>query len=1379
VICHSFFTAVENVTRASKVLNVEYERVKKCSACVRPPLHCSQLAQTAGRYSKLHILDLSLDGPEAFVQFVQHHIRNYSMSSSSKKQYRSSQFTDLFSFLTKSQSKVETVSQLAASTPALKLEPAPSLTLEPESAKSFAKWSLTFGIAQVDSKDKFERILTFEGATQRFTMKCAEAAVHVMRLLFPLPVAIVSTDSTVKQKDLVPETIFNFLNAVKPFYVWSMQQGEDKNGKEGEDKNSKDDNITFEIHVHIASKAADGKKDASKVADVEKQNRSIKCIFRKLGGIPVDQMQVAISNILHREYGVVPVVFAKMMNSGSASDCSNFIHRISNSCLQSSKMLLITEPMQPSVPQRAELFLLEQSLDCTILYNEVVADFFIGMKEELQQRIHGEDVDELCRSACERIKRSSAASLPLHFHKMEPKTLDRLVRYLPEQFLRRSLVSGEDDPKPVGAFEHDFDFPVFTSVKDARKGSAKDDWMKYWEYLFLNCGDSRPYAPCWDPIALQDKARKVFRAISSRINEDKKSFELGGADCTPPHLLRHLYQRFRCFIVEDMLLHLEEIQELRGYSDREVEALMRRFERAIKKVFYFLMCCKRILFCRKCITKCSLVADENADQAYQQQYEIYALKCSMCESVPQDGVLVYPKPVEQALKRLVHKQEEKDEKKKEEKGPGGSLQKEKEKEKEKMVILKRFCFQWFMKVGLNLKKACSTSLLRHHGDPFFTSSLEIILGSTVEKNKSINLSHSRSKLSVPYLQNDVEERSRLRKIFLEVVEICRSGMVIVQMDDEATRTTMLAEAMIGIVVMAEQVNRVVAECDSLKTGCSTYEAFPKLDVPGQIVTPMSHLMVAAVEGNVRKASAYIAGADISYIFHRYQDPDRSDFDKFQYKSCALHMALERGNADVANAIIERTSQLVHEGAFDEKNESNMILDGLFLGACFQHPLAAHSEDAHSEVPTSFMYLARYAMIEAMDKVIEILRYLKKPEQMQQELAFKMIRPADSNGMNALHYAVLSQSPQCVAWFVPYMHDFHICRSTSKLAFVPPMSRDRSHRFDVLKKSITGQKLFQFGYTKLTRMHPPTDFSDSDCRLVISEDWIQAYHYGTSSTTLVEDEKSPEHKEMSPYELALMLWRLMDIESMHTQEIVHNIQTNISTHFHARKKDGTDPGSKGVQKDGTEPRRFKNGQVAPVSDNYQSTAAIMPSVPDVQSSQVNDVEVASSTSDPNVKNSQDNDAKVASLDDSSPERLAEAYKQRSNSFFRILTSLEEAADAEVEIDAKKKKGLRQFLEYRNRRAISRLVFPVIAYLGYVVASTLMAFLMTNGLMDEPTKFTQGVINELQWGPQNGPQKNIKDIASYNDLTVFWGVLAGFLWSASPMDRPFGEALCLPS
>jgi hypothetical protein len=594
-------------------------------------------------------------------------------------------------------------------------------------------------------------------------------------------------------------------------------------------------------------------------------------------------------------------------------------------------------------------------------------------------------------------------------------------------------------------------------------------------------------------------------------------------------------------------------------------------------------------------------------------------------------------------------------------------------------------------------------------------------------------------------------------------------MVIVQQEIDPTAET-LACSMLGIVVMAEQVNRVVAECDSLKTGCSTYEAFPKLDsrdIPGRSidpnVEPMTHLMVAAVEGNVRKASAYIAGADISYIFFQYRDQHRIDSRGCSHASCALHMALERGNADVANAIIERTSQLVHEGAFDEKNESNMILDGLFLGACFQHPLAAHSEDAHSEVPTSFMYLARYAMIEAMDKVIEILRYLKKPEQMQQELALKMIRPADSNGMNALHYAVLSQSPQCVAWFVPYMHDFHICYSGSKLAYVPPMSTSKVPGYDMAKFTtrMGEPKSFQFGYTNFTRMHPPSNYSDSDCRLVISEDWIQAYHYSSGSTVAFAEEakhSSRGHMEMSPYELALMLWRLMDIESMHAQEIVHNIYTNTANlpsinnaQVAAATKASTD------LRDGTGScLACLSSKVAPAQDDSKSSEAKGPSELNAK------------------RDSQVNDDK-APLDDSQPERLAEAYKQRSNSYFKILTGLEEAADAEVEIDAKKKKGLRQFLEYRNRRAISRLVFPVIAYLGYVVASTLMAFLMTNGLMDEPTKLTQGVINELQWGPQNGPQKDIRDIGSYSDLTVFWGVLAGFLWSASPMDRPFGEAL----
>ena len=50
-------------------------------------------------------------------------------------------------------------------------------------------------------------------------MKCAEAAVKVMRLMFPLPVAIVSTIGKMdvpNEKDPVTATIHNFLKEVKP-----------------------------------------------------------------------------------------------------------------------------------------------------------------------------------------------------------------------------------------------------------------------------------------------------------------------------------------------------------------------------------------------------------------------------------------------------------------------------------------------------------------------------------------------------------------------------------------------------------------------------------------------------------------------------------------------------------------------------------------------------------------------------------------------------------------------------------------------------------------------------------------------------------------------------------------------------------------------------------------------------------------------------------------------------------------------------------------------------------------------------------------------------------------------------------------------------------
>jgi hypothetical protein len=277
---------------------------------------------TAGRYKNLHVLDLNWAGQEWFVNFVHDHIRKYSLEKQAK-QYRSSHFTELFEFLREAKPSAQHSG------------PAPLLTLERDEKNPFAIWSLTFGIAQVDSDRAFERVLTFEQQGSQSSMKCAEAAVKVMRLMFPLPVAIVSTIGKMdvpNEKDPVTAAIHNFLKEVKPFYVWSIAVA-------GAD--------AFEILVHVVN---------------PKQKGKIKCTFKGLGGILVHEMQVAISNLLHKDYGVVPFAFAQMPTSPDSAKpskpFSDFIDNISSSCLQCTKVLLIAAP--PSVSQPAELFMLEQ-----------------------------------------------------------------------------------------------------------------------------------------------------------------------------------------------------------------------------------------------------------------------------------------------------------------------------------------------------------------------------------------------------------------------------------------------------------------------------------------------------------------------------------------------------------------------------------------------------------------------------------------------------------------------------------------------------------------------------------------------------------------------------------------------------------------------------------------------------------------------------------------------------------------------------------------------------------------------------------------------------------------------------------------------------------
>jgi hypothetical protein len=315
-----------------------------------------------------------------------------------------------------------------------------------------------------------------------------------------------------------------------------------------------------------------------------------------------------------------------------------------------------------------------------------------------------------------------------------------------------------------------------------------------------------------------------------------------------------------------------------------------------------------------------------------------------------------------------------------------------------------------------------------------------------------------------------------------------------------------------------------------------------------------------------------------------------------------------------------------------------------------------------------------------------------------------------------------------------MHSFEVSLSSSKHTFVPDfLPRNQECDDTCAVKALGSEFDFRDGFDAFLRLHPHADFTDSDCRLAVSEDWIQSYHFsagGSEGSVVCND----DHMESSPYELALLVWRLLDVEHTYAQDKLINIATNSSAHSSMKSGHNKHSGSK----------------VHPDDSGADDST--------------------SSSAPPQVEKRSSEQTAPEDEDNLKPERLAESFKQRSSAMYKMLTDLEEEAEKQTEIDAKRPKGLKRLVRYRNNRAMSRLVFPGVSYLVYLFFATLMAIIMTNGFFDEPTRFTHAVVEELGWGT---PQKKINQIATFNDLTLFWSVLAGFLWQASPMARPFGK------
>jgi hypothetical protein len=1405
------------------------------------------------RYHKLEILDLNWKNSETFVDFVQSHIRSYhAKGSHTKPSYRSSNVKELFKLLYYTP-EPERLLELIPNDSDAAPYAIWSLTFgiaQVDAKKNFVR-TFKFKQSPPTQQKEEQQAQEKEQQAQRqplSCLKCAESIVEVMRRMFPLPVALFSyltnsneqseemrvallsylTGKQKKKKDNVQSKDMKFAvlydltgknkegimekslsELVSPFCIWSMHPCVEANTD------------SFEIMVHVSgseegseeAKKEDNKKEngaeeseEAKKEEKKKENRTTKCVFKGLHNINIFELQNSISSCLHKEFGIVSIALARFphfveeqagkiesvfhdKNQASESERDDaegvvespkfmrLFNAISDSCLHSTKVLVdFCDTPSKIMP---EVFILKQTLDVFGVYRELVADFFMDLKGELQQRIHGEDKDGVCKSAYERISRSPVVSLPLYFFELGRVAQQRLIQSIPDDFLQCKPLNSNSqcsflcfssknpnqDINAVKRYEHDYDFPIPTS--------CQEDWTRYFEYLYLNCNDDRPYAPCWDPIALQEKAAAVEKALTSGDPLSDKEF-----------LVTKLFFKFQQCIMKDMMQFWTKIQEEKHYSKNDSVVLMNRLQLAIKKVFYFAFCCKRIVLCEKCCEDFGLdVLSEQKDPVVRTSI---ALKCSnnsVCgfSNNHNERGKLYSYVPKFSLQRFIPHL--KDKKKlenltKKSKGIDNFYTDDMCAKilRKRHFDLKAFCFGWLIEVAFNLKKSCVfvSSSLRHH---FPSVSMHHV--------HSMDLSR---KVQGSEESKHNDQRLRLFGLLTDTVELCKSGRLI-PINHCNSDIIEVRNQIMCIIVTAEETNKVVAECDLLKTGCSAYERFPNLGNNLSInrtdffcaasrVSPltksekrksllilpqakeqgtMTHLIIAAIEGNARKAYQYICRADLDYIFHDYIDDNFLDARRcgdFQVGSCALHMALERGHTDVAIKIIDRVYALAREEVFEYFQERDMakeaFLNHLFLGAFSVYDESATGGQVFLEIPTVFMYLARYSMITEMDRFMEILQRLRNLEECRKDIRKYIIEPADSNGLNALHYAVLSQSPSSVSWFVPFMQEFRVCQSSSKSTFIPElMPRDLNDKRNVVVMTtfLNYERLFSFGFghSQFLRMHPPVNFSDSDRRLSVCEDWIQTYHFSidrradliTSSTTsVVQNESDRMHLNISPYELALLVWRLLDVESSFSQEVMHNLATNI-------------PDDKKKGKNSEEENGSTNGLC---SNFFLGLNRLYPESKPVIS---NDLDYEDEE-DENLQH----------------ELLAESYKDRSSALYTILSDLEVAANQEVGIDSKKKKGLKELSNYRSHRAVSRMVFPGLSYLLYVFFATLMAILMTNGLFDEPTKFTHAVVNELGW---ENPQRAINAIASFSDLTTWWGVLAGFLWESSPMARPFGEKI----